>query len=76
LSKCDYLLGPPSTFSMWASFIGDVPLRLIKGAEENIQMDQFSPILYQNVFRNGERFFHVGENEFNARHQAISLYDR
>jgi glycosyl transferase family 11 len=26
LSKCDYIIGPPSTFSGWASFIGRVPL--------------------------------------------------
>lgn len=25
LSHCDYILGPPSTFSMWASFIGHKP---------------------------------------------------
>jgi hypothetical protein len=26
LAKCDYIIGPPSTFSAWASFIGQVPL--------------------------------------------------
>ncbi|UOQ67219.1 alpha-1,2-fucosyltransferase [Hymenobacter volaticus] len=26
MSKCDYLMGPPSTFSMCASYIGEVPL--------------------------------------------------
>ncbi len=25
LAKCDYILGPPSTFSEWASFYGNVP---------------------------------------------------
>jgi hypothetical protein len=25
LSKCDYIIGPPSTFSGWASYIGRVP---------------------------------------------------
>lgn len=29
LSHCDYILGPPSTFSAWASFYGDVPLRFL-----------------------------------------------
>lgn len=24
-SKCDYLIGPPSTFSLWASYIGQLP---------------------------------------------------
>lgn len=26
LSQCDYIIGPPSTFNCWASFIGRVPL--------------------------------------------------
>lgn len=26
LAKCDYILGPPSTYTMWASFMGQVPL--------------------------------------------------
>ena len=30
LAKCDYILGPPSTFSMWASFYGNMPLYWIK----------------------------------------------
>jgi hypothetical protein len=26
LARCDYLIGPPSTYSMWASYYGGVPL--------------------------------------------------
>ena len=73
LSKCDYILGPPSTFSMWASFVGNVPLRIVKYENEDIAMDQFSPILYQNVFRNGEHFYHVGEDASTARHKIEIL---
>ena len=58
---------------MWASFIGDVPLRIVQYKDEEIALDQFSPILYQNVFKNGERFHHVGEDELNARHKILSL---
>lgn len=29
LSKCDYIIGPPSTFSMWASLFGQVPICFI-----------------------------------------------
>ena len=29
LSKCDYIIGPPSTFSGWASFYGEVPLLML-----------------------------------------------
>jgi hypothetical protein len=25
-ARCDYLVGPPSTYTMWASYYGDVPL--------------------------------------------------
>ena len=28
-ARCDYLIGIPSTFTMWASFYGNVPLNLI-----------------------------------------------
>ena len=73
LSKCDYILGPPSTFSMWASFIGDVPLRIVKYSNENIALDQFSPILYQNVFKNGERFHHIDDNASTALHEKSLL---
>jgi hypothetical protein len=30
LSKCDYIIGPPSTFSGWAAFIGNVPIYQIQ----------------------------------------------
>jgi hypothetical protein len=30
LSMCDYILGPPSTYSMWASFYGNTPLYVMK----------------------------------------------
>jgi hypothetical protein len=33
LARCDYLIGPPSTFSAWASFYGDVPLQYIRDAQ-------------------------------------------
>lgn len=30
LSKCDFIAGPPSTYTMWASFYGSVPLYIIE----------------------------------------------
>jgi len=69
LSKCDFIIGPPSTFSMWASFVGDVPLRIVKRRDERISMDQFSPILHQNIFRNGEHFQHLEESADTVLHQ-------
>lgn len=29
LSQCDYIFGPPSTFSLWASFAGQVPHAMV-----------------------------------------------
>jgi hypothetical protein len=34
----DMLVGPPSTFTRWASFYGDVPLALIESADEPIEV--------------------------------------
>lgn len=45
LSCCDYIIGPPSTFSQWASFIGQVPLKVIHKEEEQICMTDFNYIL-------------------------------
>lgn len=38
LTLCDYLVGPPSTFSMWASFYGNVPLLIIKDPQQKIDL--------------------------------------
>jgi hypothetical protein len=45
-SKCDYLIGPPSTFTMWASFYGNVPLFQIrtKKIKRELRTDQFKII--------------------------------
>ncbi|MDT3405171.1 hypothetical protein [Mucilaginibacter terrae] len=36
LAACDYIIGPPSTFSLWASYYGDVPLFMMKNREDEI----------------------------------------
>lgn len=41
LAGCDYLIGPPSTFSMWASFYGKVPLRMILNASDTFDPGDF-----------------------------------
>jgi len=41
LSLCDYIAGPPSTFSMWASFYGNKPLWQIENAEQNPTIELF-----------------------------------
>lgn len=56
LSLCDYIMGPPSTFSMWASFYGSVPLKILENANEQFVINDFSIIQFQNCFENGQRF--------------------
>ncbi len=41
LAGCDYLIGPPSTFSLWASFYGQVPLWEIHDAESTPTLGGF-----------------------------------
>jgi len=44
MSRCDYLLGPPSTFSGWASFMGNVPILRLEHSGQVIQCENFSPV--------------------------------
>ena len=44
LSKCDYIIGPPSTYSAWASFYGSVPLAYIENKDQTISMLDFKVI--------------------------------
>ena len=41
LSKCDYIIGPPSTFSGWASYIGRVPVHYLSHANTQIERNRF-----------------------------------
>jgi hypothetical protein len=41
LSRCDYIIGPPSTFSIWASYYGKVPLLMIKDPDNPVAIDKF-----------------------------------
>jgi len=43
LSQCDFILGPPSTFSAWASFCGDVPLKFLFDLSP-LAIESFIPI--------------------------------
>ena len=44
LSLCDYIIGPPSTFTLWASFIGNVPLMYILTKDTEVNIKQFNNI--------------------------------
>jgi hypothetical protein len=52
-------MGPPSTFSMWASFYGNVPLRILKYKEEKINLGEFKIISAVDIFSDESRFEHV-----------------
>jgi hypothetical protein len=54
LSLCDRIIGPWSTFSRWASFIGEVPLCFIKDKEQRLQDNSFSIVTDFHHFQNGE----------------------
>ena len=41
LAKCDYIIGPPSTFSIWASICGTTPLYMIREMETKITDENF-----------------------------------
>ncbi len=54
LSKCSYIVGPPSTYSEWASFIGKVPVKYIMSINEKILLQDFSRIVSFNKFEDGK----------------------
>lgn len=41
LSYCDYIIGPPSTFSLWASYYNNVPLQMIKKKDQKVILSGF-----------------------------------
>ena len=41
LARCDYILGPKSTFSQWASFYGEKPLLHVHGTGEPAKLEDF-----------------------------------
>jgi len=50
LSHCDYLIGPPSTFTLVASMYHNTPLYWIKDINKPLQEDCFD--YFDNLFRN------------------------
>lgn len=40
-AQCDYLIGPPSTFTSWASFVGNVPVCFIKSPHDEVELSRF-----------------------------------
>ena len=44
LAGCDYLVGPPSTYTMWASFYGQVPLHILVDPDTTPALTEFGVI--------------------------------
>jgi len=42
LSECNYIIGPPSTFSIWASFYGKAPYYHIENIDEKFFLSNFN----------------------------------
>jgi hypothetical protein len=41
LARCDYIFGPSSTFSQWASFYGNKPLLNLYGGDDRVERGKF-----------------------------------
>lgn len=44
LAACDYIIGPPSTYSQWASFYGKKPLLMIYDKSTTLRLEDFKTI--------------------------------
>ncbi|MCX7713467.1 MAG: hypothetical protein N2035_07380 [Chthoniobacterales bacterium] len=42
LAGCDCIVGPPSTFTLWASYVGDKPLHIVERANERLWAGGFT----------------------------------
>lgn len=42
LASCDYIMGPPSTYSMWASYFGEKPFLHLEKASQKISLSDFT----------------------------------
>ena len=54
LSVCDRIIGPFSSYSRWASFIGEVPLCFLETKDQIFTEDSFSKITDYFHFENNK----------------------
>jgi len=45
LAMCDFIIGPPSTYSRWASFWGEVPLGVIENENHQLSKEDFIKVI-------------------------------
>lgn len=41
LAHCDYIMGPPSTYSLWASYYGEKPCLHVRSANQEVTLSDF-----------------------------------
>lgn len=56
LSRCDYMIGPPSSFSNWAAFAGNVPLYSLQSAADSVTLEKFKLIANLHTYTDGTYF--------------------
>ena len=56
LSLCDFIIAAPSTFSLWASFCGEVPIGFLLDEESPVDVSTFSPAMSLSGLENGIPF--------------------
>jgi hypothetical protein len=44
LAECDYIFGPPSTYSMWASYYGNRPLKHLEHPRDSVHYQDFTAL--------------------------------
>lgn len=44
MSQCDYLIGPPSTFTLWGSYMGEVPFLHLYDANQEALLHTFAAV--------------------------------
>jgi hypothetical protein len=47
LSQCDMIMTPPSTFGVWAAFLGDIPILPLCDPSQVVSKQN---LLYNNIF--------------------------
>lgn len=75
LSLCDRIIGPWSTYSRWASFIGEVPLCFIKDNKQVISDHSFSVITDFYHFKNGESTEDFWQNKLRSQKNITYFHE-
>ena len=68
LSSCDYIMGPPSSYSQWASFVGNVPIQFLLSDDADVLLGQFSQVVRFNQMENGKKLsFNLDQQKYELK---------